>query len=60
MPGHLFECNPKDEVTTLRGTDTQVAFSGKPAGVKYNSSGLKPHDQLERQAEFHASKQYEA
>ena len=22
MPGHLFECNPVDEVTTRRGTDT--------------------------------------
>ena len=29
MPGHLFECNPVDEVTTPRGIDTPVASSGK-------------------------------
>ena len=29
MPGHLFQCNPEDEVTTRRGTDTPVASSGK-------------------------------
>ena len=27
MPGHLFEYNPEDEVTTRRGTDTPVALS---------------------------------
>ena len=29
MPGQLFECNPVDEVTTRRGTNTPVASSGK-------------------------------
>ena len=29
MSGHLLECNPEDEVTTRRGTDTSVASSGK-------------------------------
>ena len=28
MPGHHFKCNPKDEVTTRRSTDTPVALSG--------------------------------
>ena len=27
MPRHLFECNPVDEVTTQRGTDTPVSLS---------------------------------
>ena len=29
MPGQFFQCNPEDEVTTRRGTDTPVAWSGK-------------------------------
>ena len=29
MPRHLFECNPKDEVRTRKGTDSPVASSGK-------------------------------
>ena len=29
MPGHLFECNPVDELTTRRGTNTPAASSGK-------------------------------
>ena len=29
MPGHLFKCNPEDEVTTRSGTDTPVASSRK-------------------------------
>ena len=29
MPGHLFECNPEDEVTTSRGTVIPGASSGK-------------------------------
>ena len=28
MPGHLFECNPEDEVTKQRGIDTLVASYG--------------------------------
>ena len=28
MPGHLFECNPEDEVTTRRDTDNPVASYG--------------------------------
>ena len=30
MPGHLFECNPVDEVTTRRGTDTPVLLRENP------------------------------
>ena len=29
MPRDLFKCNPEDEVTIIRGTDTLVASSGK-------------------------------
>ena len=29
MPRYLFECNPVNEVTTRRGTDTPIASSGK-------------------------------
>ena len=55
MHGQLFECNPVDEVATRRGTDTLVHLLEKHAGSKYSStSGLSPHEQLERQAEFHA------
>ena len=58
MPGHLFECNPMDEITTQRGTDTPVHCLEKPADSKYNStSGLSPRKQLDRQVEFHASTQ---
>ena len=30
MPGHLFECNPVDEVTTRRSTDTQCIIWKNP------------------------------
>ena len=61
MPGHLFEGNPVDEGTTQRGTDTLVHHPEKPAGSTYSSiSGLSPHEELERQAEFHSSTQDEA
>ena len=57
----FFECNPEDEVTTQRGTDTPVAASGKAASSKYyTKSGLSPREQLERQLEFHSSTQHEA
>ena len=60
MPGHLFQCNPVDEVATRRGTDTPVHRPEKPIGSKYSStSGLSPHEHLERQAAFHASSQDE-
>ena len=43
MPGHLFEGNPVDEVTTQRGTDTPVHRPEKTACFKYNlTSGLSP------------------
>ena len=58
MPGHLFQCNPVDEVATRRGTDTPVHRPEKPIGSKYSStSGLSPHEHLEWQAGFHASTQ---
>ena len=61
MPGHLFECNPVDEVKTGKGTDTPEHLPEKPTGYKYNStSGLSPLEQLERKAEFHFSTQDEA
>ena len=57
MPGHLFEDNPFDEGTTRRGTDTP-GYPEKPAGTTHSSrSDLSPHEQLERQAEFHSSTQ---
>ena len=60
-PGHLFECNPVDEVTTRRGTDTPVHCPEKPTGSKYcSTSGLSPCEHLERQAQFLASTQEEA
>ena len=61
MAGHIFECNPVDEVTTQRGTDTPVHHAEKNEGSKYSStSGLSPCEQFERQVEFHASNQDEA
>ena len=61
MAGHFFKCNPVDEVETRRGTDTPVHCLEKPIGSKYSStSGLSPHEQIEGQAEFHASTQDEA
>ena len=61
MPGHLFERNPVDEVTTRKGTDTLVHRLEKHADYKYSStSGLSPREQLERQAQFHYLTQDEA
>ena len=37
MPGHLFEDNPFDEGTTLRGTNTPGYRLEKPAGTTYSS-----------------------
>ena len=60
MPGHLFEGNPVDEVTTRRGIDNPVHHLEKPTGSTYSStSGLSPREQLGRQAEFHSSTQHE-
>ena len=59
--GHLFGCNPVDEVTTRRGPDTPMNRPEKPVDSKYSwTSGLSSSEQLERQAEFHASTQDEA
>ena len=56
MPGHLLEGNLVDEGTTRRGTDSPVHLPEKNAGSTHSSTrGLKPPEQLERQAEFHSS-----
>ena len=56
MPGHLFEGNPVDEGTNRRITDTPVHRLEKPADSTHSlTRGLKPDEQLERQAEFHSS-----
>ena len=56
MPGHLFEGNPVDEGTTRRGTDTLAHRLENPQGSTDSlTSGLSPHEQLERQAEIHSS-----
>ena len=60
MPGHLFECNPEDEVTTQGALTHWLHPQEKAASSKCNStSGLTPHEQLERQEEFRASTQNE-
>ena len=43
MPGHLFECNPEDEVTTRRGTDTPVASSRKSRGFQITTQQVARH-----------------
>ena len=62
MPGHLFKCNPEDEVTTQRGTDTPaVASSSRSRRFQVQlDSGLTPHEQLEMQVDFRASTQDES
>ena len=56
MPGHLFEGNPVDEDTKRRGTATPMHRLVKPADSTHSlTRGLKPHEQIERQAEFHSS-----
>ena len=61
MPGHLYECNPEDEVTTPRGMTRPLHCLEKGAGSKYNlTSGLSPGEELQMQAEFHSSTQYKA
>ena len=56
MPGHLFDGNPVDEGTIRMGTDTPMHLPEKPTGSTHSSTrGLKPPEQLERQAEFHSS-----
>ena len=60
MPRHLFE-DSVDEGTTRRGTATPVHRPQRPAGSTHSSTrGLRPPEQLERQAEFHSSTQDEA
>ena len=61
MPGHLFEGNPVDEVTTQRGTDTPVHRPEKPTGSTHSStSGLSLHEKLARKAEIHSSTEDQA
>ena len=61
MPRHLFRCHPVDKVATRRGPDTPVPRPEKPVGSEYSSTSvLSPREQLEGQAEFHASKPDEA
>ena len=56
MPGHLFEGNPVDEDTKRRVTDTPMHHLEKTADSTQSlTRGLKPYEQLERQAEFHSS-----
>ena len=56
MPGHLFEGNPVDEGTNQRITDTPVHRLEKPADSTHSlTRGLKPDEQLERQAGFPSS-----
>ena len=56
MPGPLFEGNPVDEDTKRRVTDTPVHRLEKPADSTHSlTRGLKPPEQLKRQAEFHSS-----
>ena len=56
MPRHLFEGNPVDEDTKRRVTDTPMHRLEKPADFTHSlTRGLKPHEQLKRQAEFHSS-----
>ena len=53
MHGHLFEGNPVGEGTTRRGTDTPVHHPETPVCSTHSSKrGLRPPEQLERQAEF--------
>ena len=55
-PGPLFEGNPVGEGTTRRGTATPVHRRQSPAGSTHSStSGLRPPEQLERQAGFPSS-----
>ena len=56
MPGRLFEGHPVSEGTTRRGTDTPVHRPETPVGYTHSSKrGLRPPEQLERQAEFPSS-----
>ena len=53
MHGNLFEGNPVGEDTTRRGTATPVHCPEIPAGSTHSSTrGLRPPEQLERQAGF--------
>ena len=55
-PGPLFEGNPVDEGTTRRGTANPVHRPQRPAGSTHSSTrGLRPPEQLERQAGFPSS-----
>ena len=56
LHGHLFEGNPVGDGTTRRGTDTPVHCPETPVGSTHSSKrGLRPPEQLERQAEFPSS-----
>ena len=56
MPGHLLKGNPVEEGTTRRGTDTLVHRPETPAGCTHSTTrGLRPPENLERQAEFPSS-----
>ena len=61
MPGHLFECNPRMKSQHEGTLSPWLHPPEKAACSKYNStSGLTPHEPLERQSEFCASTQEEA
>ena len=56
LHGHLFEGNPVGDGTTRRGTDTPVHCPETPVGSTHSlKRGLRPPEQLERQAEFPSS-----
>ena len=55
-----------EEIPLIQGKEQWLRFAGaavnpeKPTGSTYSStSGLSPHEQLGRQAEFHSSTQHE-
>ena len=53
---YLFEGNPVGDGTTRRGTDTPVHCPETPVGSTHSlKRGLRPPEQLERQAEFPSS-----
>ena len=56
LHGHLFEGNPVGEGTTRTGTATPVHHPQRPVGsTQCSTMGLRPPEQLERQAGFPSS-----
>ena len=60
-PGTIENVNLRMKSQQEGALTPQLHHPEKATGSKYNStSGLSPHEQLKRQAEFHSSTQYEA